>query len=126
MLRADLMAARIPVENEFGVVDFHALRHSFISSLARAGVHPKIAQDLARHSSVELTMRNYTHTRLESRVEALEKLPGYISHMEVEAARKTGTDAMSTTLKNVDRSADSCGSDNMGKLATDCRQIRKE
>ena len=32
------------------VADFHSLRHTFISNLARAGVHPKLAQSLARHS----------------------------------------------------------------------------
>jgi hypothetical protein len=32
------------------VFDFHSLRHQYISNLAAAGVHPKIAQTLARHS----------------------------------------------------------------------------
>ena len=44
------------------VVDFHSLRHTFISSLARAGVYPKLAQSLARHSDINLTMSRYTHT----------------------------------------------------------------
>ena len=30
------------------VADFHALRHTFITNLARGGVHPKVAQALAR------------------------------------------------------------------------------
>jgi hypothetical protein len=38
------------------VADFHALRHTYISNLASAGVHPKIAQALARHSTITLTM----------------------------------------------------------------------
>jgi hypothetical protein len=31
--------------------DFHANRHTFITNLGRAGVNPKTAQTLARHSS---------------------------------------------------------------------------
>jgi len=42
--------------------DFHALRHTFISNLAAGGVHPKIAQTLARHSTFALTMERYSHS----------------------------------------------------------------
>lgn len=38
------------------VVDFHALRHTTGSMLAASGVHPKVAQSLMRHSSIDLTM----------------------------------------------------------------------
>ena len=34
--------------------DFHSLRHWFIMGLARAGVSPKMAQTLARHSDIRL------------------------------------------------------------------------
>jgi integrase len=57
------------------VADFHALRHTFGTNLARAGVHPKVAQDLMRHSTIELTMNVYSHTKLESRAAALAGLP---------------------------------------------------
>jgi len=55
--------------------DFHALQHTFITNLARAGVAPKVAMDLARHSDINLTMSRYSHTVLEGRAEALRKLP---------------------------------------------------
>ena len=42
------------------VADFHALRHTFITNLAESGVHPKLAQELARHSTITLTMDKYT------------------------------------------------------------------
>jgi integrase len=42
------------------VVDFHALRVTFVSQLVAAGVHPRVAQALARHSKVETTMAVYT------------------------------------------------------------------
>ena len=41
--------------------DLHANRHTFITNLARAGVSPKTAQTLARHSDIRLTMNVYTH-----------------------------------------------------------------
>jgi len=55
--------------------DFHALRHTFISNLARGGVHPRTAQALARHSTITLTMDRYTHTVLDDQAAALAALP---------------------------------------------------
>ena len=49
--------------NQDGLVaDFHALRHTFMTNLAIAGVHPKTAQMLARHSTIAMTMDRYTHS----------------------------------------------------------------
>ena len=63
-------------ENASGeVADFHALRHTFISMLASSGVHPKIAQQLARHSTITLTMDRYSHTKLVDLNAAVENLP---------------------------------------------------
>ena len=76
MLRSDLKAAGIDYTDEAGrVFDFHALRHQFISSLAAAGVHPKVAQQLARHSTITLTMDRYTHVALAEVAGALDRLP---------------------------------------------------
>lgn len=61
MLKRDLKRAGIAYRDERGrCVDFHALRYTFITSLARAGVHPAKAQRLARHSTITLTMDVYT------------------------------------------------------------------
>ena len=57
------------------VADFHALRHTFITLLARSGVSPKMAQSLARHSDINLTMSRYTHVGLHDQAAALEALP---------------------------------------------------
>jgi integrase len=77
MLRIDLEAAGIPYEDAAGCVfDFHGTRHKFISDLAASGVHPKMAQVLARHSTITLTMDHYTHLELHDQTAALEKLPG--------------------------------------------------
>ena len=90
MIRVDLKAAGIDYIDEAGrYADFHSLRHTFITALARSGVHPKVAQELARHSTITLTMDKYSHTSLESEVEAIEKLPDFTA--EKESARATGT-----------------------------------
>ena len=62
MIRLDLEAAGIPYKVDGRRADFHGLRHSFITNLARAGVHPSDAQALARHSTITLTMNCYTHS----------------------------------------------------------------
>jgi len=56
--------------------DFHSLRHWFITGLARAGVSPKMAQTLARHSDIRLTLGVYTHVELPDRSAAICALPG--------------------------------------------------
>ncbi len=62
LLRRDLNAAGIKPEDERGHrLDFHGLRHTFVTNLALAGVSPKDAQTLARHSTITLTLETYTH-----------------------------------------------------------------
>ncbi|MCC7507958.1 MAG: tyrosine-type recombinase/integrase [Planctomycetes bacterium] len=75
MLKADLAAAGIKYEVEGQFADFHALRHTFITNLARAGVMPNVAKELARHSTITLTMDYYTHTSLGDHAAAAAKLP---------------------------------------------------
>ena len=57
------------------VVDFHALRHTFITRLARSGITPAVAKSLARHSTIVLTMDYYTHVLIEDERAALDRLP---------------------------------------------------
>jgi hypothetical protein len=74
------------------VADFHCLRHSFISNLARGGVHPKLAQQLARHSTITLTMDRYSHTVLGELSDALSALPELTTTgRERESEKATGT-----------------------------------
>ena len=62
-------------ENTNGeTADFHALRHTFISMLASSGVHPKVAQQLARHSTITLTRDRSSHARLVDLNTAVENL----------------------------------------------------
>ena len=91
MLRDDLEAAGIPYSTDDGVFDFHAFRHQFITSLAKNGVHPKLAQTLARHSTITLTMDRYSHVGLLDMTAALESLPGVTIPAE-QITLATGTD----------------------------------
>jgi site-specific recombinase XerD len=83
-------------ENELGqVVDFHALRMTFITNLTRSGTAPKTAQMLARHSDINLTMNTYTMLGVldqAAAVEALPPIPPGMQTNEAERLRATGTD----------------------------------
>jgi len=83
MLRLDLKAAEIPYKDESGLVfDFHALRHQFGSLLAASGTHPKTAQVLMRHSSIELTLSIYTHVLTGQEEKAIDSLPDLTKNRE--------------------------------------------
>lgn len=56
--------------------DFHSCRHLYITSLERAGIRPKVAQTLARHSDIRLTLNVYTHAELADQTAAIGVLPG--------------------------------------------------
>ena len=78
------------------IADFHSLRHTFITNLARGKVHPKNAQALARHSTINLTMNAYTHTVLGDLASDVDKLPALavsaVEQAEAVALADTGTD----------------------------------
>jgi integrase len=105
MICLDLEAAGIPyiLDGPDGPVfiDFYAAtRHSYITLLARSGVHPKLAQTLARHSTITLTMDRYTHVGLFDQAQALEALPKLTpvsAGSEAPALAATGTDDQSIT-----------------------------
>lgn len=59
--RADFDAAGIARADDRGRrADFHALRHTLASNLARAGVPPRLAMEIMRHSDLRLTVKTYT------------------------------------------------------------------
>jgi len=76
VLRMDLAAAGIAYsDGSSRVVDFHALRTTFGTALARSGVALQIAQRLMRHSSPDLTSNIYTVLGREDERAAVEALP---------------------------------------------------
>ncbi len=99
MLKGDLETVGIPyvVDGPNGPLfaDFHSLRHAYVSGLARGGVSPKHAQELARHSDIRLTMQRYTHATLCDLGAAVDSLPSIVpgkSRPERQALRATGTE----------------------------------
>ena len=98
MFKGDLKEAGIEYITEEGKCDFHALRHTFCTRLAKAGVQPQIAMKLARHSSIDLTMKHYTHFSLQDKSEAIQRVP----EIEISTYRqvKTGTDDFANAEEN--------------------------
>ena len=90
MIGGDLKSAGIPYATDAGYADFHSLRHTFVSNLAAGGVHPKLAQQLARHSTITLTMDRYAHVGLLDVSGALESLPN-ITAPVTDKLQATGT-----------------------------------
>lgn len=77
VLRADLAAAEIPYADDVGrVVDFHALRTTFGTLLARSGATLQVAQRLMRHSTPVLTSNIYTVLGSDDERAAVASLPG--------------------------------------------------
>jgi len=72
----DLIADGIDkIDERDGRVRLHALRHSTGTHLSTAGVSPRTAQAVMRHSNVNLTMGTYTDQRLLDTSAAVELLP---------------------------------------------------
>lgn len=63
MIVRDLTGAGLPgFDARGGTLDFHALRHTYVTRIGRAGVGVKEVQSLARHASPHLTLGTYSHT----------------------------------------------------------------
>jgi len=96
-LNRDLKAAGIPKTDERGrAVDVHAMRMTLATMLNRAGVAPRTAQEIMRHSDIRLTMATYTDAKLLNVSGALDSLPklspNNLPDRTREAMRATGTD----------------------------------
>jgi Ni,Fe-hydrogenase III small subunit len=83
--------------------DIHSNWHTFITNLERAGVSPRTAQSLARHSDIRLTMGVYTHVGLSDQASAIESLPAPPTfepkQVEAEVLPATGTDGRNRRIK---------------------------
>lgn len=62
--RKHLQKAKIERVKDGKKVDFHALRYTFCTRLALAGVSPQVAKELMRHSDMRLTTNVYTDVGL--------------------------------------------------------------
>ena len=79
----DLAVAGIPEQTASGKLDFHALRTAFVNLVFEfAQVSPKEAQDLARHSTPDLTFNVYGRSRENRLVEGIERLAEAVMPIE--------------------------------------------
>ena len=89
MLAADLKLAGVPYEDESGrVADFRSLRGQAAIHALAAGASPKMAQNLLRHSSPDLTLRLYARVRPGEEHDVIERLPDILPTAR---ERATGT-----------------------------------
>jgi integrase len=76
MIRKDLEAAGLPTEDRAGnEICFHSLRNTYITLLANGSTPAKVIQQLARHSSLDLTMNIYARAEIHSQQAAINSLP---------------------------------------------------
>ena len=94
LLDKDLAYAGIlKTDEDRRTVDVHSLRHTFATMLSRAGVTPRMAQELMRHSDIRLTMNTYTHLELADTAKAMDALPtGGMKDSTAGSVLRTGTD----------------------------------
>ena len=78
--KLDLAKAQISYQDSLGrYADFHALRKTFGTNLAKAGVPRRTAMSLMRHSDGKLTDKIYTDENLLGTEAAIEGMPSYLN-----------------------------------------------
>jgi len=101
MIRKDLTGAGLSVKDDQGrIFDFHGQRTTFITGLSRARVQPAIAQKLARHSDIKLTMGTYTSMDLDELGSAVESLPRLVLS-DVKQSEMVKSDEQLSKLQDV-------------------------
>jgi hypothetical protein len=81
------------VDDSGRIVDFHALRATYITLLVKGGASVKVCQHLARHSDPKLTMNVYAQLGVHDLAGALDGLPCMTGEPpERQRLRATGTD----------------------------------
>jgi len=101
-VRQDLKKAGIPFLDERGRrMDYHALRTTFVTRLSINKVHPRLAMELARHSDLKLTMKNYTDAGQLPLREVMDALPGFgDSRIDSRTLVANGQTVSQTVAKN--------------------------
>ncbi|MGD2108403.1 MAG: hypothetical protein PVI86_03325 [Phycisphaerae bacterium] len=67
------------------------MRHTTATYLAKAGVAPRTAQSIMRHSDIRLTLGTYTDPKALHPAAALSALPSFLPKPTRERMRATGT-----------------------------------
>ena len=80
--KKDLALAGIPYKDKDGRrLDFHALRKTYCTNLALAGVNQWNAMKLMRHNDINLTMKTYTDAGKLPLGAEIDRLPSYVEPM---------------------------------------------
>jgi integrase len=105
--RADLKAAGVEFINEKGLrADFHSLRYTLATNLARAGTAPRVAMEIMRHSDMRLTAKTYTDAGLLPIADAVLNLPSLVkpegtdSQIDSQGLFRAGHDTSSSDTKS--------------------------
>ncbi len=96
--RRETSSFRKYIDDNGHYADFHALRSTFITNLSRAAVPPKMAQTLARHSTIDLTMNTYTVLGVLDQAAAVESLPPVPGSKQSESAKRCASSAAHRTV----------------------------
>ena len=103
--KKDLALAGIPYKDKEGrQSDFHALRHTYCTNLARADVNPWLAMKLMRHSDINLTTKIYTDVGKLPLEEAMNRLPSYtepLSHILSQSLVRDGQNGSFAVTKKI-------------------------
>ena len=99
--KADCKRAGIPFTDDRGLmIDIHALRMSFIDGLVKAGTHPRIVQELARHSDISITMKYYTDVRVHDLHAAIAAVAPVVGEPVAPAVAPTGVNSVQPELSD--------------------------
>jgi integrase len=100
---ADCRRAGIPKRDEEGrTVDIHSLRTTFGTYLAMAGVAPRTAMELMRHSEIGLTMKVYTDPRLLPLAAAIEATSSVVPRVVPKVVPPGGSQGHPVALPGAD------------------------
>lgn len=70
---------------------FHSLRLTFGTNLVLSGAHPRVVQELMRHSDIRLTMKLYTDVSKLPIREAVAVLPWFEGGTKVTTSQESGS-----------------------------------
>jgi len=87
-------------------IDFHALRYTFATKLAKEGVAQRMAQELMRHSDPRLTAMIYTDPSQLPTFESVESLPW---HEKADTHNDTQIDSQKVVSEGLDQSQNGAG-----------------
>ena len=97
--KLDLAKAKIPYQDALGrYADFHALRKTFGTNLAKAGVPRRTAMLLMRHSDGKLTDKIYTDENLLGIETVIEGMPSFLESPSLIASLEMGATGHNASL----------------------------